>query len=223
MSSFSFALSISSFYATITTTFQVPLDAGGSAGVVWAWFISGFGCMCLACSVAEIVSAYPTSGGLYYTISRLAPREWVPSISWLDGWLNLLGQAAGVASSVYTGAQMLLALVSIGSDFSYVPDTNATIGVMVALSVFNGLVNSLSTRWIERYTQTYAIFHISSFIACSVALLVKTKDKNDATYVFTHLESNTGWTPVGWSFMFGFLSVSWSMTDYDATAHITEE
>ncbi len=33
-------------------------------------------------SVAELVSAYPTSGGLYFTVSRLAPGTWVPSISW---------------------------------------------------------------------------------------------------------------------------------------------
>jgi len=60
-------------------------------------------------------------------------------------------------------------------------------------------------------------------IACSIALLACTKNKHDASYVFTHVEGNAGWTPIGWSFVFGFLSVSWTMTDYDATAHITEE
>jgi len=58
---------------------------------------------------------------------------------------------------------------------------------------------------------------------CAVALLAVTKNKHDAHYVFTHVEGNAGWTPIGFSFLFGFLSVSWTMTDYDATAHITEE
>lgn len=109
LATFSFAVSISGLFSTIATTFSYPLSAGGSASAVWCWLISGAGCMCLAvcilpfrinatrdeylcsdcadsscvqCSVAELVSAYPTSGGLYFTVSRLTPRSWVPSISW---------------------------------------------------------------------------------------------------------------------------------------------
>lgn len=82
LASFSFAVSISGLFSTIMTTLYFPLVAGGSSSIVWGWFISGAGCMCIALSVAELVSAYPTSGGLYFTISRLAPTEWVPAISW---------------------------------------------------------------------------------------------------------------------------------------------
>lgn len=179
--------------------------------------------MCIACSVAELVSAYPTCGGLYYTVSRLAPKAWVPSISWVVGWINLLGQIAGVASSEYGSAQILLAAVSMGSNFTYVPTTNATVGVMAALTVFNGLVNSMSTYWMEKMTKSYVIFHVLVLITCSIALLVKTEHHNSTTYVFTDVSPDSGWTPTGFSFLFGFLSVSWTMTDYDATAHITEE
>jgi amino acid transporter len=181
--------------------------------------------MCIACSVAELVSAYPTCGGLYYTVSRLAPPKWVPSISWITGWINLLGQVAGVASSEYGSAQLLLAAVSMGSDFTYTPSSGATVGVMAALTVFCGLVNSLSTYWMEKMTKTYVIFHVLVLVSCSIALLVKTDHKHTASYVFKDVPEVTlsGWDPKGWSFLFGFLSVSWTMTDYDATAHITEE
>lgn len=179
--------------------------------------------MCIAASVAELVSAYPTCGGLYYTVSRLCPKEWAPSISWVDGWLNLLGQVAGVASSEYGSAQLLLAAVSMGSNFTYQPSTGATVGVMAALTFLCGLVNSMSTYWMEKITKGYVIFHVLVLVSCCIALLVMTDNKHDATYVFTHTESTTGWTPLGWSWLFGFLSVSWTMTDYDATAHITEE
>ena len=179
--------------------------------------------MCIACSVSELVSAYPTCGGLYFTVSRLAPKKWVPSISWFVGWINLLGQVAGVASSEYGGAQILLAAVSMGSDFTYVPTTGATIGVMAALTVLCGAVNSLSTYWMEKMTKSYVIFHVLVLVTCCIALLAKTPNKNNASYVFTNVTPDSGWTPKGFSFLFGFLSVSWTMTDYDATAHITEE
>jgi len=223
LSTFSFAVSISGLFATVTTTFSTPLYGGGAASAVWCWLISGAGCMCIALSVAELVSAYPTCGGLYYTISRLAPKAWVPSISWIDGWINLLGQIAGVASSEYGSAQILLAAVSMGSNFTYQPTVNHTVGVMAALTVFCGAVNSLSTYWMEKMTKFYVIFHVCVLVSCCIALLVCTKDKHDAKYVFTYIKADTGWTPTGFSFLLGFLSVSWTMTDYDATAHITEE
>ncbi|KAJ5592014.1 uncharacterized protein N7459_002383 [Penicillium hispanicum] len=223
LATFSFAVSISGVFATIMTTMSYPLAAGGSSAVVWCWLISGAGCMCIACSVAELVSAYPTAGGLYFTISRLAPSNMVPSISWITGWLNLLGQVCGVASSEYGAAQMLLAAVSMSRDFDYKISTNVTVGVMAALTFSTGLVNSLSTYWMEKMTKFYVIFHVCVMVACAIALLVLTEDKHDADYVFTHVETSSGWTPIGFSWLFGFLSVSWTMTDYDATAHITEE
>lgn len=194
--------------------------------------------MCIALSVSELVSAYPTSGGLYYTVSRLAPKKWVPSISWIVGWINLLGQVAGVASSEYGSAQMLLAAVAMNSKavptvvdgvtemtFSYAPTTHTTIGVMAALTFLCGLINSLPTYWMEKLTKTYVIFHVLVLVTCCIALLAKTPadSRHGAKYVFTNVDGDSGWTPAGFSFLFGFLSVSWTMTDYDATAHITEE
>ncbi|KAK0890081.1 polyamine transporter tpo5 [Friedmanniomyces endolithicus] len=226
LSTFSFAVSISGLFSTVATTFSYPLYAGGSASAVWCWLISGLGCMCIACSVSELVSAYPTCGGLYYTISRTAPKAWVPSVSWVTGWLNLLGQVAGVASSEWGAAALLLAAVSMGSDFAYTPTVGQTVGVMAGLTVITGLVNSLSTYWMEKMTKSYVIFHILVLVTCSIALLALSKQagtNHTAKYVFTDVENTSGWTPTGWSFMFGFLSVSWTMTDYDATAHITEE
>jgi hypothetical protein len=96
-------------------------------------------------SVSELVSAYPTCGGLYYTVSRLAPERYVLVLSWVTGWLNVLGQLAGVAASEWGAAALLLAAVSISSDFTYFPTVNHTIATMAGMVVLSGLANSLST------------------------------------------------------------------------------
>ncbi|RKU49674.1 hypothetical protein DL546_009786 [Coniochaeta pulveracea] len=222
-SCFSFALSISGLFGTITTTFSYPLYAGGAASAVWCWLIAGAGALCLALSIAEIASAYPTSGGMYFTLKYLAPPKYTPVIAWFVGWLNLIGQICGSASSAYGAAQMLLAAVSIGSDFTYYPTQGHVIGVMAALSVLHGAVNTLSTAWLHRMASSYAVFHIAVLIAAWITLLVMQKEKHTGEYVFTHVEPQSGWEPAGFSFLFGFLSVAWTMTDYDAAAHIAEE
>lgn len=61
----------------------------------------------------------------------------------------------------------------------------------------------------EKMTKTYVIFHVLVLVSCCIALLVKTENKHTAKYVFTDVDSTSGWTPVGFSYLFGFLSVSW--------------
>lgn len=106
-------------------TFGVPMTSGGPATCVWAWFIGSVMAYCIASSgmlsdflisqstntrpVAELVSAYPTAGGMYYVTKHVVPPEHVAAWAWIIGWCNFLGQAAGVASLAYTISQMILA------------------------------------------------------------------------------------------------------------------
>ena len=118
------------------------------------------------------------------------------------------------------------AAVSIGSDFKYSPTVGQNVGVMAAMTVVTGLVNSLSTYWMEKVTNFYVVFHVLVLVTCSIALLaMSTEDngtpKHDAHFVFTNIKSRGGWSPVGWSWLFGFLSVSWTMTDYDVSTRET--
>ena len=151
-------------------------------------------------------------------MSRLAPESYVPVLSWITGWLNILGQLAGVAASEWGAAALLLAVVSISSDFTYSPRVEHTVATMAGMVVLSGLANSLSTYWMEKMTRSYVIFHILVLISCIIALLVMAQPENGtpkhtAKYVFTHVENQSGWSPTGWSFMFGFLSVSWTMCE----------
>ncbi len=47
--------------------------------------------------MAEIASAYPTAGGLYYWASKLGSPGW----GWFTGWFNLVGQIAVTAAIGY--------------------------------------------------------------------------------------------------------------------------
>ena len=113
---------------------------------------------------------------------------------------------------------MLLSAVSIGSDFSYSPTQGHVTAVMAALTIVHALINSLSTAWLNRLSSIYAVFHIGVLFALCVSLLVLQKDKHTAMYVFTNVEPESGWSPPGFSFLFGCLSAAWIMTNCDATA-----
>ena len=68
--------------------------------MTYGWIISGVFTMIVALSMAEICSAYPTSGGLYFWSYRLAGKEWGPFASWITGWYVVNCVILGLEPSV---------------------------------------------------------------------------------------------------------------------------
>ena len=61
---FAFSFNIISILTGVTTLFAVGLSYGGPATLIYGWLVVGFFTSVVAASMAEICSAYPTSGGL---------------------------------------------------------------------------------------------------------------------------------------------------------------
>lgn len=78
-------MSISGVYGTLMSTWIYGLQAGGAAAIMWSWVIGGAGAWALAVSIAEISSAYPSSGAMYFTLKFLAPEDQVPFLCWISG------------------------------------------------------------------------------------------------------------------------------------------
>ena len=51
--------------------------------------------------MAEICSAYPSAGSVYHWAGMLATPKWAPFASYICGWFNFLGNAAGDASFAF--------------------------------------------------------------------------------------------------------------------------
>ncbi|KAG9103315.1 hypothetical protein FRC07_010027, partial [Ceratobasidium sp. 392] len=140
----------------------------------------------------------------------------------------MLGQVAGVSSTEFGLANMIWGAVVIsknGEDF--VVTQGMTVGLMIALLVLHGLLNSLATKWLARMTSGFVFVNVGATLLIVIVLLATTprSEMHPASYVFGSqgvINQTGGWN-TGIAFLFGLLSVQWTMTDYDATAHISEE
>ncbi|KAK3329871.1 amino acid/polyamine transporter I [Apodospora peruviana] len=222
-SSFSFAMSISGVYGSLMSTWIYGLQAGGAAAIMWSWIIGGAGAWALALSIAEIASAYPSSGAMYFTLKFLAPEEQVPILCWIAGYVNLVGTVTGSAATEYASSQMLLAAISIMSNFSFVPTSNHVVAIMALLVIVHATINTLPTVWLNRLANGYVVFHVSVFVGACACLLAQQKNKHTFEYVFTDFQPTSGWQPSGFAFLFGCLTPAWIMTSADSTARIAEE
>ncbi len=65
--------------------------------------------LAIAASMAELASAYPTAGGLYYWASKMKNKNW----GWWTAWFNLIGQIAITAGIDYGAAVFTDALLQL--------------------------------------------------------------------------------------------------------------
>jgi len=70
-SNFAMSFSLICILAGGITAFPVALSSVGGAAIGIGWLVGGTFSMFVALSMSEIVSAYPTAGGLYYWSSAL--------------------------------------------------------------------------------------------------------------------------------------------------------
>ncbi|KIK97236.1 hypothetical protein PAXRUDRAFT_825124 [Paxillus rubicundulus Ve08.2h10] len=226
LATISFAFSIMGLCSSVATTFNTPLLLGGPASATWCWLLGSCMCFTLGSSIAEIVSAFPTCGGLYTASAQLCPPAHRPVVGWIVGWLNILGQVAGISSTEFGLATMIWGAVSITSpDFVVTP--GKTVGLFAALLIVHGTLNSVATKHLAYATRSFVFVNLGTTIIIVIVLLATTprSEMHAAGYVFgtQGIINQTGGWNNGIAFFLGLLSVQWTMTDYDATAHISEE
>src|SRR6202050_3875939 len=95
-SNFAVSFTIISVLSGCLTLYYFGMTYGGPVVIVWGWIIVGLFTTIVGLGMAEIASAYPTAGGLYYWSSRLAENN-SAAWSWFTGWVNLLGQGGVTA------------------------------------------------------------------------------------------------------------------------------
>ena len=99
---FAISFTIISILAGCLTSYTIAFEHGGPVAVTWGWLLVGLMSTIIALSMAEIASAYPTAGGLYYWASKLGSPGW----GWATGWFNLIGQVAVTAAIGYGLARL---------------------------------------------------------------------------------------------------------------------
>ncbi|TFK85162.1 amino acid transporter [Polyporus arcularius HHB13444] len=217
-------LSILAPLESVTVTLPFTLASGGHVGMVFGWIIPCILTMSIAACMAELTSAMPTSGGLYYFSARLAPRRWAPLACWITGWANVTGQVVLMCSSDYLTAQMIVTALNAGSDGAIKLGLGPTYGIMLALLVSHGILCSFKTAILARINVYYIVLNLGTLIALSVALLVCSGEQRvSAKTAFTQFENNTGWSNNGWAFLLAFYAPMWTMVGYDSAAHLSEE
>ncbi|KAF2967697.1 hypothetical protein GQX73_g5874 [Xylaria multiplex] len=198
----------------LATTLYYPLVCGGPVDIIWGWVAVSLIIVCVAASLGEITSVYPTAGGVYYQAFMLAPLSYRRLSAWITGWLYVVGNITITLSVNFATALFLVASVNVFE--------TAEGEAVLAGEAYQVFLIFLGVTLLCNIT--FAIFWtFAGVVAILITVLVVAKNgRNDASYVFGNFEVNSGWTP-GWSFFVGLLHAAYATSSTGMILSMCEE
>jgi amino acid permease (GABA permease) len=219
-SNFAVSFTIISILSGCLTLYGFGLNTGGPAVIVWGWPIVGLMTLFVGLAMAEVCSSYPTAGGLYYWSAKLAKKN-AAAWSWFTGWFNFLGQVAVTAGIDFGAAFFLNAFLDLQFGFDTRPWH--TILLFGLILLVHGLLNQFGVRVVALFNNISVWWHVVG-VAVIVGVLAFVPDNHQsASFVFTEFVNNTGWQSSLYVALIGLLLAQYTLTGYDASAHMTEE
>ncbi|KAF8670193.1 hypothetical protein AX14_005909 [Amanita brunnescens Koide BX004] len=209
---------------SIAATLVYSIPYGGPSAMVWGWTTCGVFLTCIALSLAELGSAAPTSGGLYFWTFMFSSPKWRHFLSWIVAYCNTIEMIAGLAAADWGCAVQVMAAASIGSGSTFQATNEQTFGVYCAILLLHALICTLSPAVIARLQWPYMALNILLVFAIIIAVPAATpaEFQNGAKYVFGNFTNLTSW-PNGFAFILSFIMPLWTVAGLDTTVHISEE
>ena len=227
-SNFAISFSVISILSGCFTTFSPAWNNGGPIAISIGWPLISFFILIIGLCMAELASAYPTSGGIYWWASKLGGAR----AGFFTGWLNLIGLLAVNASVVYGAATFLNIIIgTYSSDYARGFLSGDAIEqqffwftvIMVIITVLNtfssqvqAALNNISVWW-----------HVFGAVLIILILAVMPAHHQNLTWIFTTQINNSGFAggATYWLFVLplGFLLTQYTITGFDASAHLSEE
>ncbi|KAK4183888.1 amino acid/polyamine transporter I [Podospora australis] len=211
----------------LATTLYYPLQGGGPAVVVWGWVLVSLIILCVAASLGEITSVYPTAGGVYYQTFMLAPSRIRRISAYICGWCYVVGNITITLAVQFGTTLFYVACINVFTDSEgegiWGAETYQIWLTFFAITVLCNLISAFGNRWLP-LLDTFAIFWtFAGIFAILITILVLAKEgRHSAEYALTHFEPTSGW-PAGWSFCVGLLHAGYATSSTGMVISMCEE
>src|SRR6202158_1216714 len=227
-SNFAISFSIISILAGCFTSFGLGWNNGGPAAIAWGWPLISLFILIIGLCMSELVSAFPTSGGIYWWASKLGGAK----SGYYTGWLNLIGLIAILASVAYGAATFLdLTLGTFSQTWLNGYSLTRTFIIFVIILAVSATINIFSSHLLAVINNISVWWHVAGAAAVILILFLVPQQHASFSDVFAKTINNSGMfggatSGFGWLLFVLPISViltQYTITGYDASAHLSEE
>lgn len=222
-SNLAISLSIICILAGGLTSFHLGFCSVGGASIGLGWPLVSLFSLVVAAAMAQVASAFPTAGGLYHWAAILGGRGW----GWLTAWFNIVGLVT-VLAAINVGTYQFVAGSFFPDMANHIPTQLAAVAVVTFSQAF---INHLGIRVTTLLTD-FSGYFILIVAALLTVVLLASAGQWDLTRLVTFAnysglpEDAPVWgrtSSLGWLFALGFLLPAYTITGFDASAHVSEE
>ncbi|KAH8890093.1 amino acid transporter [Thozetella sp. PMI_491] len=208
-------------WEALSTVVAAALASGGAPCLFYNYVISFICTVCIACSLGEIASIYPTSGGQYHWVAALSPASTKVFASFATGWISVGAQIVFTASAAFAAGLQTQSLIVLNDD-TYVPTQWQGMLFYWSILVYATVMNIWGMKLMPTVNMVSGVIHVGAFIAILIVLGVMA-EKNTSSFVFVEFQNSSGWSNDGVSWLVGLLSAVYPFLGYDAACHLSEE
>jgi len=193
-SNFAISFSIISILTGAILLFGFGLRFAGPIVNSIGWPLVSLFVLAIAASMAELASAYPTAGGLYFWAYRLGGRRW----AWTTAWFNMIGQVTTPAGvNIGVAIYLVGAIIRIFSlpanlkipFFGAIDNWYFYVFVMVLVTIPQVLINMLGIR-VTSWLNTVSVWwHITGVALIALALTFLGKTHHPLSFAFQFLNT----------------------------------
>ncbi|KAG7192285.1 uncharacterized protein KQ657_002004 [Scheffersomyces spartinae] len=206
----------------LSLTLWISLMDGANVTILYGWIVVSVFLLLVVLSLSEIISKYPSAGGVYHFSAILSSENYSLSCSWFTGWFLLIGNWTYALSIIFLGSQFILSIFGL-KDSYYKEDRFLVLAVFFILLSFAGFVNFSCSKYLDGINKACIYWSIYTVLAIDVLLIFFAKRTNSIKDILTTFDnSRSGW-PDPIAFLVGLQSSSFTMTGYGLLFAMTDE
>ncbi|EIE81848.1 hypothetical protein RO3G_06553 [Rhizopus delemar RA 99-880] len=126
--------------------FGTSMNAGGPSSMFWGWIVVVPFVICIALSMAEIVSAYPLAGGVYSWSFLLSNKQWGPFMAWINGYAYLIGLVTANITLAWTSAEFIFDVANV-LNTKQIDSAGANVGLYCGIIIAATMYNLLGMKF----------------------------------------------------------------------------
>jgi amino acid transporter len=194
---------------------------GGPLSIFVGWVVVCVLDQCVAMSLAELASRYPTSAGPYYWSFQIA-RSSKTTVSFINAWIWLIGNWTITLSVNFGFASMLSATISM-----YHPDWSANswqlLLIFYAVCLGSLVICTFANKYLPQVDIACATWTALTIIVILIAVSVKADTgRHSASYALAHYDTSfAGWG--NFTFFIGLLPAAYTFSAIGMVSSMAEE
>ncbi|PWY89689.1 choline transporter [Aspergillus sclerotioniger CBS 115572] len=221
LSALGFGFSITNSWVGYLSCFGQTLTYGGAQACIFSMVVAFMVQLTVTLGLAELASAYPSSGGQYHFCYILSPKRTKRYSAYVVGWLSVLAWWIVTCSGISPTVAIINDIANF-CNLGYVANQWQTYLTYVAVAVITIIPVFVVSQKISLVTQFALYLSLAAYLVVFIVILTMHQEVQPGSFILASGQGNSGWSR-GTSWLLAITNSLYAFGGTDGVIHICEE